>query len=208
MPADKIDVIPPGVDLDLFRPSELPQRSARVRVLFVGGQFERKGGLELLEAARALGDKVELGLVTGSEIVNIPAGVFATVYRGLKPQSEMLVNLYRSADIFVLPSRGDCMPQAVAEALASGLPVVATSVGAIGEMVAENVNGHLVQPRDVRALAAAIGAMVDSPARRREMGRSSLAIAHQYHDAVRNNGRILELLKRLAAKPVGAAQTA
>lgn len=208
MPAGKIDVIPPGVDLDLFRPSELPQRSARVRVLFVGGQFERKGGLDLLEAARALGDKVELDLVTGSETVNIPAGVRATVYRGLQPQSEMLVNLYRSADIFVLPSRGDCMPQAVAEALASGLPVVATSVGAIGEMVTDGVNGYLVQPRDPRALAAAIGSIVDSPAKRREMGRSSVAIARQDHDAARNNGRIMGLLKRVAASRTGAQQSA
>ena len=208
MPAGKIDVIPPGVDLELFRPTELRKKSTPVRLLFVGGQFERKGGLELLEAARGLGDTVELDLVTGSETVNIPAGMRATVHRGLKPQSDKLVQLYRSADIFVLPSRGDCMPQAVPEALACGLPVVATSVGAMAEMVAEGVNGYLVPPRDPRGLAAAIASLVNSPERRHVMGQASVATARQDHDAMRNNGRILGVLKRLAAARIDAAQPA
>jgi glycosyltransferase involved in cell wall biosynthesis len=208
VPADKIDVIPPGVDLDLFRPLLVPKRSSGVRVLFVGGQFERKGGPDLLEAARALGDTIQLDLVTGSADVAIPAGVRATVHRDLKPHSEKLVQLYRSADIFALPSRGDCMPQAVAEALACGLPVVATSVGAIPEMVSEDVNGHLVRPRDPRALAAAIASLVASPARRHAMGHWSRMLARQEHDAARNNARILALLKRVAAERVAALRSA
>lgn len=204
IPADKVSVIPPGVDLDLFRPSLLPKRSARLRVLFVGAQFERKGGIDLLEAARHLGDGVEFDLVTKTDIVPIPAGVRATVHRGLKPHSEKLVQLYRTADIFVLPSRGDCMPQAITEALACGLPIVATSVGAIPEMVADDVNGHLVRPRDPRALAAAIASLVNSPAQRHAMGRWSRMLARQEHDAARNNGRILSLMKRLAGSNIAA----
>lgn len=208
VPADKVDVIPPGVDLNIFRPSLVPKKPGRVRVLFVGAHFERKGGLELLEAARGLGDEVELDLVTASEVVNIPAGVRATVHRGLKPQSDKLVQLYQAADIFALPSRGDCMPQAVTEALACGLPVVATSVGAIAEMVADEVNGHLVRPRDPRALSAAIASLVKSPARRRGMGHSGLLIARQEHDAAMNNTRILNLMKRLATSQRAAARSA
>jgi glycosyltransferase involved in cell wall biosynthesis len=208
VPAEKIDVIAPGVDLNIFRPTLLPRKSGPLRILFVGAQFERKGGRELLEAARGLGEEVELDLVTGSEDVNVPAGVRATVHRGLKPQSERLIQLYQAADIFALPSRGDCMPQAVAEALACGLPVVATSVGAMAEMVLDDVNGHLVRPRDPRALSAAIASLVNSPARRRAMGHSSRVIARQEHDAARNNGRILGLMKRLATAQIGAARSA
>jgi glycosyltransferase involved in cell wall biosynthesis len=208
VPADKIDVIPPGVDLDIFRSSLVAKKPGRVRILFVGGQFARKGGIELLEAARGLGDEVELDLVTGSEEVKIPAGVRATVHRGLKPQSEKLLRLYQDADIFALPSRGDCMPQAVAEALACGLPVVATSVGAIAEMVADDVNGHLVRPRDPRALSAALASLVNSPSKRRGMGHWSRTIARQEHDAARNNGRILGVMKRLASSRVVAARSA
>jgi glycosyltransferase involved in cell wall biosynthesis len=208
VPLDKIDVIPPGVDLNLFRPSLLGKQSERVRILFVGGQFERKGGLDLLEAARSLGDAVELDIVTGSEVPAVPAGVRARVHRGLKPQSEELVALYRAADIFALPSRGDCMPQAVIEAIACGLPVVATRVGAIPEMVTDGVNGYLVPARDPRALAGAIGSLVSHPGRRHPMGRHSRVLAQQTYDADKNNRRIFGLLKRVAAERMAVAKSA
>lgn len=208
VPVDKIDVIPPGVDLNLFRPLLLPKRSQRVRILFVGGQFERKGGPDLIEAARSLGDDVELDLVTGSEVPAVPAGVRAKIHRGLRPQSEELVALYRAADIFVLPSRGDCMPQAVTEALACGLPVVATRVGAIPEMVTDGVNGYLVRAHEPRALAGAIDSLVRSPGRRHAMGRWSRVLAQQEYDADRNNRRIFSLMKRLTADRMAAARSA
>lgn len=208
VPLHKVDVIPPGVDLNLFRPSLLGKQSERVRILFVGGQFERKGGPDLLEAARSLGDDIELDIVTGGETPAIPAGVLARVHRGLKPQSEELVALYRAADIFVLPSRGDCMPQAVIEAIACGLPVVATRVGAIPEMVTDGVNGYLVPARDPRALAGAIGALVSHPGRRHPMGRHSRVLAQQTYDADQNNRRIFGLMKRVAAERMTSARSA
>ena len=208
VPLDKVDVIPPGVDLNLFRPSLLGKESERVRILFVGGQFARKGGPELLEAARGLGDAVELDIVTGGDEPAVPPGVRARIHRGLKPQSEALVALYRAADMFVLPSRGDCMPQAVIEAIASGLPVVATRVGAIPEMVNDGVNGYLVPARDPRALAEAIGALVQNPSRRHPMGRHSRVLAQQEYDADKNNRRIFELMKRMAADRLTVARSA
>ncbi|MHB8612382.1 MAG: glycosyltransferase family 4 protein [Candidatus Dormibacteraceae bacterium] len=208
VPADKIDVIPPGVDLDLFRPSLVPKRSERVRLLFVGGEFDRKGGPDLLEAARILGDSVELDLVTSSADPVIPAGVQARVHRNLQPQSDELVSLYRRAHIFVLPSRGDCMPQAVTEALGCSLPVVATRVGAIPEMVTDNVNGYLVPTRDPRTLAAAIDSLVKSPGRRNEMGRWGRVLAQQEYDATRNNRRIFALMKSLAQRRLAAVKSA
>jgi glycosyltransferase involved in cell wall biosynthesis len=208
VPLDKIDVIAPGVDLNLFRPSLLGKKSGRVRILFVGGQFERKGGHDLLEAARSLGDEVELDIVTGAETPVIPAGVRARVHHGLKPQSDKLVALYRAAHIFALPSRGDCMPQAVIEAIACGLPVVATRVGAIPEMVTDGVNGYLVPAREPRALAEAIGALVRNPGRRHAMGHRSRLLAQQAYDANQNNRRIFELMKRVAVKPMATAKSA
>lgn len=208
VPVDKIDVIPPGVDLSLFRPSLLGKSPERVRILFVGGQFERKGGPDLIEAVRGLGADVELDLVTSSEVPAIPAGVRARIHRGLQPQSEALVALYRAADIFVLPSRGDCMPQAVTEALACGLPVVATRVGAIPEMVTDGVNGYLVRAHDPRALAGAIASLVRSPSRRHAMGRWSRVLAQQEFDAERNNRRIFSLMKGLTIQRMTDARSA
>jgi glycosyltransferase involved in cell wall biosynthesis len=205
---DKIEVIPPGADLDLFRPSLLGKRSGRVRLLFVGGQFERKGGPELLEAVRALGDAVELDIVTGAETPSIHVGPYVRIHRGLLPQSEALVALFRAADIFVLPSRGDCMPQAVTEALACGLPVVATRVGAIPEMVFDGVNGHLVPPNNPRAITAALVSLVNDAPRRQLMGRHSRSLAQQAYDANRNNRRILDLMKGLSTADKLVAKSA
>jgi glycosyltransferase involved in cell wall biosynthesis len=155
-----------------------------------------------------LGDRVEVDLVTSVDKIAVPPEVRVRIHRGLQPQSEALLNLYRRADLFVLPSRGDCMPQAVAEALACGLAVVATPVGAIREMVTEGVNGHLVRPRDPRALAAAIDALVQTPSRRHAMGRWSRVLAQQEHDAAKNNARIFDLMRELAAGRFRAARSA
>lgn len=207
-PADKIDVIPPGVTLELFRPSLIAKKSGPPRILFVGGQFERKGGPDLLEAVRGLGDAVEVDIVSGGDLPAIPAGVRANVHRGLRPQSDKLIGLYRAADIFVLPSRGDCMPQAVTEAMACGLPVVATRVGAIPEMVTDGVNGFLVPVRSPRDLRSAIEALLRNPARRHAMGRRSRVLAQQEHDADRNNRRIFDIMRQLAATHVASARSA
>jgi glycosyltransferase involved in cell wall biosynthesis len=73
-------------------------------------------------------------------------------------------------DLFVLPSRGDNLPLAVMEAMAAGLPVVATRVGGVPELVADGETGLLVEPDDPAALAAAIDDLARDPARRRAYG--------------------------------------
>lgn len=200
---DKVQVVHPGVDLDLFRPPDRRPVNLKPRLLFVGGDFTRKGGFELLEALQSLESTFELDIVSGGA-PDLSGGY--RVHAGLAPQSEGLLELFRRADIFVLPTRGDCFPQAIAEALASGLPVIATDVGGIREMVTPGVNGYLVPPRAPQDLARALRSLIDDPALRRRMGSESLARAREAHDARRNNRTIFELMSRLAAarQPVPA----
>lgn len=192
----RIRVIHPGVDLRLFSGVAV-RRPGPPRILFVGGQFERKGGNDLLKAMVRLGQGVELDLVTGDD-PSLPVGARIRVHQGLRPQSPELLDLFQQADIFALPSHGDCFPQAVAEAMASGLPVVATDVGAIPEMVQEGRTGYLVPPGDPRRLAQALSDLVGSPSRRAAMGRAGQLRAREGHDAMRNNHVILQLLAELA----------
>jgi glycosyltransferase involved in cell wall biosynthesis len=164
-----VAVISPGIDVEQFtdaeRSNELP------RILFVGADFVRKGGDQLLRVFRErLRHKAELVLVTHAPVAEEPG---VTVHRTIAPNSRALIELYRSADIFALPTRADCYSMACMEALASGLPIVATRVGGIPDIVRDGETGHLLDVDDAEALGDTLEAMIADPAGRREMGRHS-----------------------------------
>lgn len=79
-------------------------------------------------------------------------------------------DLLAAADLFVLPSRSEAFPNGAIEAMAAGLPVVASDVGGLRDLIAHGRTGLLVPPADPEALAAAIGALVAGPDRARDIG--------------------------------------
>ncbi len=192
----RITVIPPGVDLAQWpAPTHRPD-AGPVRILFVGGDFARKGGETLLAAYRArLGDRCELHLVTKAEIAPEP-GVH--VYHDVAPNSELLKRLYATADIFALPTLADCFPLVIQEAMAAGLPVIATNVGAIGEAVRDSETGLLVPPSDVGALSTALEALAGDAQRRSAIGACGRAFAERHYDSTANAGRIVAVLTQIA----------
>jgi hypothetical protein len=202
VPAERITVIPPGVPLECWpkpgaRPAEGP-----VRLLFVGGDFERKGGPDLLQALPLLPAATELHLVTKAAVAPAPR---VHVYRDLAANSEELKCLYAQADLFVLPTRADCFPVAIQEAMAAGLPVVAADVGAVGEAVQHGETGLLVRPCDVTGLAQAISALTVDPHLRQAMGRQGRVEAERRFDSAANARQILGIMKRLAEQPMPQA---
>src|SRR5205085_12319852 len=84
-------------------------------------------------------------------------------------------------DLFVLPSRSEAFPNALIEAMASGLPVVATDVGGIPEVVRPGINGQLVPPDDVGALADAVLALMDDPAGAAALGQAARAEVERHY---------------------------
>jgi glycosyltransferase involved in cell wall biosynthesis len=167
-------------------------------VLFVGGDFSRKGGETLLQAMELLGDEAELDVVTGIRPEAIPAGSPARVHVGLTHASNELFDLFHQADIFVLPAIGECYGHVICEAMATGLPVVATKVGAIPELVTDGETGLLVPPSSPSALADALRMLIRHPDRRLSMGERALQLARRDHDATRNIEAILELMTGLS----------
>jgi glycosyltransferase involved in cell wall biosynthesis len=183
-------VIPPGVDVEQFsnpeRDHELP------RILFVGGDFVRKGGDLLLKVFRQrLRGKAELRLVTRDSVGEEP-GVRA--YRNVAPNSAALLGLYREADIFVLPTRADCFSLVCLEAMASGLPCVTTNVGGIPDILDEGKTGHLLGVDDGRGLGDVLEALIADPKRRREMGVRSRAVALAQFDARENARKLFDFV--------------
>jgi glycosyltransferase involved in cell wall biosynthesis len=183
---EDVVVIPPGVDLQQF--SAVPRDHELPRILFVGGDFVRKGGDLLLRIFRQrLRGKAELMLVTHTKLAEEPG---VRVFHGVQPNSEALHNLYRGADIFALPSRADCYSLVCMEALASGLPVVMTPVGGIPDLVREGKTGYLVGVDDEDRLGDVLETLVrDAPLRQR-MGLQSRLEAESGFDACENTRRL------------------
>jgi glycosyltransferase involved in cell wall biosynthesis len=198
-PPEKVAVIPPGIDLTRWN---FPRGDARppgpVRLLFVGGDFRRKGGDTLLAAFRHdLLHKCELDIVTRDQIDT--AGLSnVRVHHGLGPNAPTLMALYERADIFVFPTLADVLPLAIMEAMASGLPVITTNVGGISEQVDHGVNGLLIPSNDVAALAEATMRLVDDPLLQRQMGVSARQVADRRFNAATNYARLLDVCKRCA----------
>ena len=198
VPADKITVIPPGVNVqDWRRPMPRVPHTNPVKVLFVGGELERKGGLVLLEAFRALQNLgLELHLVTKTRLPPEP-GVF--VYNDLQANSQPLKELYHSCDIFALPTFGDCLPMVLSEAGASGMAIISTTVAAIPEIVQDRETGLTVRAADVNSLTEALRSLATNPTLRISLGERALAHVSRHYDAPTNTGRLLALLKAEAA---------
>jgi len=153
VPAAKITPVSPGVDQRLFRPdpSARPEGDA-ARLLFVGGDFARKGGELLLRWARetSVAAPWELHLVTRDLVPDAPNVV---VHRDVANNSPDLVRLYQRSDLFVLPTLADCYSLVAMEAMSCGLPVVISRLGGIPEIVAEGETGFTLEPGDYPALA-------------------------------------------------------
>ena len=196
----KAEVVPPGTNIGFWRETadnrQPRQPGEPVRLLFVGGDFERKGGTLLLDVFRRhFADCAELHLVTGADVQPEP-NVF--VHRNIKPNSLEIQKLFGQADIFVLPTVGDCLPVAITEAMASGLPVVSTRVGAIHEAVLAGETGMLITPGDADGLRAALDSLISDPALRQRFGARGLVHARQHFDAAINGQRVADICKMLA----------
>ena len=198
VPSHKIQVIPPGVDFDVWtQPSTALPMHERPRVLFVGGDFERKGGDLLLRWFRQYGrDRCELDLVTRDEVAVEPG---VRVHHGIVGNSEDARRLFFGADIFVLPSLGECFGIAAIEAMAAGLPVVMTRVGGATDIVRHGETGYLIEPGSERSLAEALNALLDDATARRAMGTRGRAVAEKSFNAVTNAQTLVGCLRSAAA---------
>ena len=174
VPAERVAVVPMGVDEQVFAPAsraearaELGLDPGRPLVVFVGRAIPQKGVDVLDEALAALGPEVR-GVVVG------PGEQRFRRLEVLGPQSPRTVARWlAAADVACLPSFAEGMPVSVLEALASGRPVVASSVGGIPEAVTDGVTGLLVEPGDARALAEALAAALDRTWPEEELRASS-----------------------------------
>ena len=192
VPDENVKVIPPGINLDIWANAKpVRANTHKVRLLFVGGQFRRKGGDILLEAyQRVRTPLTELHIVTGEPVAGQP-DVF--IHRDLKPNVLELIQLFCNSDIFVLPTLGEAFGIAAIEAMAAGLPVIASRTGALPEILTPTT-GVLVPPGDVDALTVAMRTLIEKPDLRIQFGHAGRKRAQAAYCAKTNAGRIIDTL--------------
>jgi glycosyltransferase involved in cell wall biosynthesis len=194
VPGDRIETLHCGVDARRYaalpRPSRAPGEP--LRLLFIGNQVQLKGLDVVLEAIDRCDHPAELDVVTFDDVRD---GPHHRVHRGIRQGTDAFDALLARADAFVFPTRGDAVPWVVLEAMAAGLPVVSTRVGAIPEMVGD---AGLIVERDPDSVARAIGALAADPDRRAALGRAGRARVAEHYDAWSQVPRLFSLLEDAA----------
>jgi glycogen(starch) synthase len=187
----RIEVIPTPIDLEEFR--DLAGRrspGARLVVLFVGRLYLEQKGLDLLLRALAklprdlMPDLRLVGEDWGSrpQLVRLAShlGILDRVTMPGRLTRPEVLREYASANLFVLPSRFDSFPVVLLEAMAAGLPIIASRVGGIPEVIADGSTGILVPPGDVARLEEAMETALRDAALRRRLGQTGLGAVGSY----------------------------
>jgi glycosyltransferase involved in cell wall biosynthesis len=215
--AEDLVVIGNGVNVDRFAPDHAARQLARARLglpddavvaVCVARLVREKGVLDLADAAVRVAHPALHVLLVGAALASDRTDVspeldghaavrsLGSRWRrlGYRPDVEELL---RAADIFVLPSYREGLPRSVIEAMASGLPVIASDIPACRELV-DDATGILFPRGNVDALAGALDVLIADPGRRRAMGATARERALARHDERAIVARQVVLLSDLA----------
>lgn len=203
---NKITVQPNAVDSDAFQPAT-QRHKGPPRIAFVGRLIQNKGPQYLVEAvpelARAvpgvevwfIGDgPMRASLEARTRALDVEESV---QFFGTREDVDQLL---QAVDIFARPSLMEGLPLTVLEAMATGLPVVATPVGGTPEVVKDGTNGLLVPPSDVDALAQALIRLATNPGLRQQLGVQGRQYVEQDHGWQRIVEDTISLYNELAGK--------
>ncbi|MGI9076489.1 MAG: glycosyltransferase [Gemmatimonadaceae bacterium] len=209
-------VVPNGIDTVQFRPAAHEEEKFRLRrqlgvgddklvILCVANALLRKGWKELLDALGELDTHniVLLGVTASTggdfdivfEASRCAPALPVRLFNGL--HGAELADLYRAADVFCLPSHWEGMSNAVLEAMASGLPVVTSSVAGHPEVITSFTDGILIPPRDSSALTEALRSVLDSKELRTRLGIAARRRALGVGDSAKAGARLAYLFNAL-----------
>jgi len=179
VPPDRIFVHQCGTNVNTLMPeaevkSYLSARACRTvcNLLFVGGDFRRKGGELLLRWVRetkAMG--WHLDIVTREQFTCEHPSV--AVHRDLSPMDHRLCELFRQSDLFLYPTLADCSSIVVQEAAACAVPSIASQVGGVSDLIENGVSGWLVPPGDFGGFATILDQLVANGEKRLCAGRAA-----------------------------------
>ena len=212
----RVEVIPNGLDTDIFSP--LPKAKAKKRLgigadvitlLFVAEQFteKRKGFQHLVAALQHCLDSPGFQKLVQCERIKLlclgHSGYEAdslgipVVFLGYLDSDEEIRTAYAGADLFILPSLEDNLPNTILESMSCGTPVVAFDIGGVPDLVINGVTGQLVCPGDELQMSEAILSLVFNPKQLKEMGERCRQQMIEKNSLTVQAGRYLKLYQEL-----------
>jgi glycosyltransferase involved in cell wall biosynthesis len=216
----RIEVIPNPIDTDTWHPR--PRAEARARlglsteeplVVFgaIGGTSDPNKGADLLRIslkrlAATRNRPFRLGIFGQSAPAPGERWCAPATYFGFMARPEQLMDVYAAADVVVVPSRAENLPNIAVEAQCCGRPVVAFATGGVPECVSDGKTGHLAPPFDTERLAAGIARVIDNASHGRMLGEAARHHAEQNYSSRRLVPRFIALYRELLDDRAGGWQ--
>jgi glycosyltransferase involved in cell wall biosynthesis len=195
-----------GVDQSRFIPSVEPKKEKNI--VFIGRITKEKGFFDLLSALKQVKSKIsDVTLTVVGEdrtqgeflkqiaLLNLEDSVCAL---GALP-NQAIPDIFRKASLFCLPSYGEGTPVSIMEAMSCGLPVIATRVGGIPDIVMHNQTGLLIDKGNIQELTEAIQFLFWNPVELNRMGNNARAFADEHFDGEKCTDRLVKLYEELIA---------
>ena len=207
-------VIPNGIDLDVFHPADRNDSRKKLGIdpeeivlLFVGNKTKNNKWKRyewMMEALQALAGKTDLSKVTflllGQEGTMTESLPFKVKFVPPESDPKRIALYYQASDLYLHAALMDTFPNAVLEAMACGLPVVATKVGGIPEQVIHGTHGYLSRAGDAEEMAHGLKILLENPAQRLEMGKAAAKRALDLYDKRRMVKNYLEWFEEISGK--------
>jgi glycosyltransferase involved in cell wall biosynthesis len=213
VPGCVVYYLPNATDLSAYRCIALERRAgtnhpSQLKALYLGYLGKAKGSFDLVNAAKEVaarnlpvvfdlvGDELAPGDIEKLKKQIDQSGLGNVVILHPFVIGPQKIDLFRTADIFVYPSHSEGMPMAVIEAMASGLPIIATRVGGLPDLVTDGINGILVDAGSIDQFVSAIQNLSDNPDLRFSMQMNSYQTAIDQFDIEKTVPQLVNIYNR------------
>ena len=171
----KVNVIPPA-----FTTSRKKIKHDSMNLLFIGRDYHRKGGdvaLKVFENLKKSHDNIRLtfvGRIEDGEMLEKVKRDECISYFDHVSKSDLHEKIFPMSDIFILPTIAEAYGMSIIEAMSNAIPVIASNISAIPEVVQDGVSGYLVSPNSIELFTRRCAELLDNKEKRETMGRNAL----------------------------------